>query len=433
MVLPNGVHVKFGPTEWEDASAEGFIVPRTKVVSGVCRSNPDEHDEEKWIWERCPEDFDIDFNDLYFAVRGGGGGTWGVVTSVFLQLHDYLPFSSYFFNRYPSPIEECSAIAPQFAEFKAKYMSAPSLLNVTKEHSLACGSPNSFEEIYCYGEEDVMQAWARLLDLNNLADPAKVACLFNISGVPGYAELTILGNKNDRIPGKVPDSPAPSPSGNPLAGVLVPQSWLDESEENVKTVLENESTTPYYAFGGATASGPDQANSLSQAHRNAAFMAYFSDDYFWGNLFPKMFDISDKTKFPPVFGSNHAGFLTAGPLKEDWTKPCPPEWTFEERREKCISFQEAIYGTERLARLEAIKKAVDPQFIFNCVNCIGNNLPEASKSQDDELSPSDSEPESLSLSANPSDEPSGASSMSSVAAVTSAIAVYVLINAFSCV
>jgi hypothetical protein len=113
-------------------------------------------------------------------------------------------------------------------------------------------------------------------------------------------------------------------------------------------------------------------------------------------------------------------------LKEDWTKPCPREWTFEERREKCISFQEAIYGTERLARLEAIKKAVDPQFIFNCANCIGNNLPEASKSQDQDDEPSPSEPEPLS--ASPSDEPSGASSMSSVAAVTSAIAVYLLIN-----
>ena len=81
MVLPNGYHVKFGPTEWEDASADGFIVPKTIDVSGVCRSNPEEEDEAKWIWDTCPEDFDIDFNDLWFAVRGGGGGTWGVVTS----------------------------------------------------------------------------------------------------------------------------------------------------------------------------------------------------------------------------------------------------------------------------------------------------------------------------------------------------------------
>jgi len=155
--------------------------------------------------------------------------------------------------------------------------------------------------------------------------------------------------------------------------------------------------------------------------------------YFWGNLFPQMFDISDKTKFPPIFGLNHAGFLTTGPLKEDWTKPCPREWTFEERREKCISFQEAIYGTERLARLEAIKKAVDPHFVFNCGNCIGNNLPEASKTQDgkddDGSSPAAAEP----LLGSSSDEPSGAStapssSSSSFAAAIATTAVYLIIN-----
>jgi hypothetical protein len=99
--------------------------------------------------------------------------------------------------------------------------------------------------------------------------------------------------------------------------------------------------------------------------------------------------------------------------------------TFEERREKCISLQEAIYGTERLARLEAIKKAVDPQFMFNCTLCVGNNLPEASKSQDDEPSPAAAEPEPLL--GNP-DEPSGASTVTSFVAAISATFVYLLIN-----
>ena len=425
MVLPNGAHVKFGPTEWEDASAEGFIVPKTKVVSGVCRSNPDEHDEEKWIWERCPEDFDVDFNDLWFAVRGGGGGTWGVVTSVLLQLHDYLPYTPYLFN--DPPTEECSPITTQFSEFKAQYMTAPSLLNVTKEHSLACASPNTLIEFFCYGEEDVMQAWKRFLDLNNLTD--KMACLRKVlqennEGVmqtpKGFAEGTLLGDKS-RFPGQVPDAPAASrfADGNTIGSVLVPQSWLDESEENIKTVLENAifGSTPYYAFGGGTVSGSDQASSLSQAHRDAAFTTYFNlADGFYEKIFPKMFDISDKTKFPPIFGSNHAGFLTTGPLKEDWTKPCPVELTFKERGEKCISFQEAIYGTERLARLEAIKKAIDPQFMFNCANCIGNNLPEASKSPSPPAEP------------EPVDEPSGASYVSSFAAAIIATAAYLLIN-----
>merc|ERR1712176_283506 len=62
-----------------------------------------------------------------------------------------------------------------------------------------------------------------------------------------------------------------------------------------------------------------------------------------------------------------------GPLKDDWTKACPLEWTQDERDEKCISTQEAIYGTKLLARLEAIKEAVDPDYMFDCYKCIGNN------------------------------------------------------------
>jgi len=162
-----------------------------------------------------------------------------------------------------------------------------------------------------------------------------------------------------------------------FAFVLVPQSWLEKSEENFKTFL-GQSDLLYNAFGGATVSASDQANSLSQAHRNAAGMVAFSTDMekFWSVLFPKMFDISDKTNFPPVFGSNHAAAGHMGPRKDNWTAVCPPEWTIEERNAGCISFQETIYGTELLNRLEAIKKAVDPNFMFDCQNCIGNNRPQ---------------------------------------------------------
>eukprot|EP00573_Skeletonema_grethae_P000930 CAMPEP_0201689920 /NCGR_PEP_ID=MMETSP0578-20130828/3447_1 /ASSEMBLY_ACC=CAM_ASM_000663 /TAXON_ID=267565 /ORGANISM="Skeletonema grethea, Strain CCMP 1804" /LENGTH=51 /DNA_ID=CAMNT_0048174725 /DNA_START=1 /DNA_END=152 /DNA_ORIENTATION=+ len=50
-----------------------------------------------------------------------------------------------------------------------------------------------------------------------------------------------------------------------------------------------------------------------------------------------MYDISDKTKFPPAFGANHAGPFLSGPQKENWTKACPWKWTYQERKEKCIS------------------------------------------------------------------------------------------------
>jgi len=180
----------------------------------------------------------------------------------------------------------------------------------------------------------------------------------------------------------------------------------------------------YYAFGGGTTTSSDQANSLSNAHRDAAIMARLftlNETDFWGNLFPNMFNISDKTKFPPVFGSNHAAIFTMGPLKDDWTKPCPGDLTFEERSEKCISFQEVIYGTELLNRLEAIKKTVDPEFMFNCHKCVGNNIPKASQSQNDESAPA-------TIPGTPSaDEKSGASCVSTFAAAISAILFYYIV------
>ena len=108
--------------------------------------------------------------------------------------------------------------------------------------------------------------------------------------------------------------------------------------------------------------------------------------------------------------------LTRKAVKSNWTKACPWEWTFEERSEKCISFQEAIYGTESLSRLEAIKKAVDPHSMFNCHNCVGNNLAKASHSQDEETS----SPTTAPPSGEPSDQPSGASFVSTFAAAFSA-------------
>ena len=430
MVLPNGSHVKFGPTEWKDASAEGFVVPRTTVVSGVCRSNPDEQDEEKWMWGDCPEDFDIDFGDLWFAVRGGGGGTWGVVTSISIQLQEYLPYNVFSFAQNPFEnlvSEECVPFSSKFEEFRATYFMRPSLLNVTRERSLACGSPDQKGIFFCYGEEDVIQAWAYFLELNNSTDYA--ACLVQTidsssdKSPKSYAETQMMG-ENERFPGKARDSPPPSPLPlNPgSANVLIPQSWIDKSDENIDTLLQYVPIAPYNAYGVDTYSFSDQANSLPQTLREAATMAggLSTKDDFWSDLFPQMYDISDKTNFPAVFQSNHHSVSTHGPLKDDWTKACPLEWTFEERKEKCISAQEGIYGTELLRRLEAIKMKVDPGFMFDCNSCIGNNL-DVAKAPQAEV-PLD-EPSSVAV-----DEPSGASFASTYAAALSAAMLYLCLS-----
>ena len=45
--------------------------------------------------------------------------------------------------------------------------------------------------------------------------------------------------------------------------------------------------------------------------------------------------------------------------------------THAEREEQCVSSQEHVWGTDGLARLEAIKAKVDPQGLFQCQKCVG--------------------------------------------------------------
>ncbi len=406
MVTPNGYHVRFGPTEWANASADGYgyTVPHTIDVSGLCRSNPEELDEEKWVWDSCPDDFGIDFMDLWYAIRGGGGGTWGVVTSLYLQLHEYTRFENYQVSDVHPTVQqspECEplmpTLGPLFTEFMEFYIMRPSLLDVSEEHSNACGLPGSspgMAPLSCYGDEDVDQAWARFLAMNNVTDVPEGNCLLRLASSKGIkslagiflSDIEVFKELFPRVDGK---PVAPSffvPSNYIIANVLVPSAWIEENEENLQTlrnIAPGAGTRAYLAFGGGARTASDQANSLSSAHRDAAAMVSFNSDdeidYFWSELFPKMFDISDKSVFPPVFGGNHAGPLSSGPRKDDWTKACPPEWTLEERAEKCISVQEAIYGTTVLKRLEAIKEAVDPNYVFDCNNCIRNNRPKTKK------------------------------------------------------
>ena len=113
----------------------------------------------------------------------------------------------------------------------------------------------------------------------------------------------------------------------------------------------------------------------------------------------------------------HTGYTPSQvPLKRDWTKVCPLNLTLEERYEKCklkscmngfvivnslsfnnrfdvliahnmtgISLQEGIYGTKLLKRLEAIKVDVDPNFMFDCFGCIGNNWPDKARARSKSL------------------------------------------------
>lgn len=354
MVLPNGQHVKFGPTEWE--VSEGYDVPKTTTVAGVCRTNPDEMDEDNWLWGDCSED--INFDDLWFAVRGGGGGTWGVILSMHLQLHEHLPLERLFMN-----LEECinedelepsqlQSLVNAYQEFEIKAMFDPESINVTEGESNACGWPTGDAFYSCYGEGSAKvfeTAWKKYLESisQRLIDDGvpvdQVDASLNCTGsviqsFDSYADLVLSMTP---IPGKIPDSPQPMITSTTAtsSNIIIPKKWVLENIETAVTYFPP-APSGYKAFAGrSTAATSDQANSLSRAHRDGAYMMFIDHnlvgDDFFTYLFPEMFDTSDTTNFPGFIGSNHAGPNTRGPLKEDWTKACPLDWTAEERDEKC--------------------------------------------------------------------------------------------------
>lgn len=138
MVLPDGNHVRFGPTEWEDS--DGYLQPKTTKVGGLCNTNPYESDESLWIWEECDLSDKVSFEDLWFATRGAGGGGWGIVTAVFYQLQDQPgDLDVTMFGPFSESVTQ--ALTPVWVAFQLDFFSDPdSLPNVTVEQSNLCGS-----------------------------------------------------------------------------------------------------------------------------------------------------------------------------------------------------------------------------------------------------------------------------------------------------
>ena len=73
----------------------------------------------------------------------------------------------------------------------------------------------------------------------------------------------------------------------------------------------------------------------------------------------------------------------------------------EERDDKCISLQETVWGTDVLKRLESIKDKLDPNYMFDCNGCVGNNRlkvndnevePATESAEENEADPSSSDP-----------------------------------------
>ena len=381
-----------------------------------------EANESLWEWSSCTEEENIDFQELWWAVLGGGGGTFGIVTSLYLQLHDYLPMQQ--FNFQLTTLNQTCGIPIGFPatetgpydifddqvgdnyfqvlgaaywEFYLDFFVNPSALGVTEEESESCSSHahNIFGSSgVCYGDGAVdafVGAWKRHITNKNQSMVENGIALLDVQLVHDCidAEGVIVRDLLDQAEanGLATIIFADYPYSLIGAGlenqdlysfnVLMPKSWVLGNRDKTIAMLRSPNTHTYFALGGVPSRAQDKGSvSLSTAHRDAAFMMLFVNDFptgFYGDLFPEMFDTSNGESFPGFLGSNHINAYTRGPLKNDWTQPCPLNWSDEERDEMCISLQECVYGTERLNRLEAFKTTIDADYMFDCYGCIGNN------------------------------------------------------------
>ena len=186
----------------------------------------------------------------------------------------------------------------------------------------------------------------------------------------------------NQYPTQLPDNPTPATyPDNYLVdwNALLPVEWL-YSERGLPTLLtlvkEGLGGPSTYILGSRTAVSDDGLTSVPEFQRKAGFMMFLaggeSVENFLRGTFDEYIGGKSSTKpFPGGTGYNHISAIEIGPLKDDWTKACPDSFSDQEKTKKCISLQESVWGTKRLAKLEAVKRRADPKHLFQCFDCVG--------------------------------------------------------------
>jgi hypothetical protein len=396
MVLADGTHVKFGPTGWE--TVPSLLYPRTTKVEGQCNANV-VADEAAWQWAACENS--IPFDDLWFAVRGGGGGSYGIVTAVLYQLHDFKPM--YYITANLAPISKqckeaplqcnCSEFDDLWYDFLVDLFFAPEGIGLSISASNSCGSaaaifdPGRFNYFMCWGDDEtkqVLAAWrtyaqSKVIPKFPSLSKGDLLNLFEANNENSYEEL-LLNNPQPRVPsGSVPDNPPPSTVND------APDCWSANIPIGFLRQKRSEATRTFlrafnlaHVMGGWTSKAHDNMTSIHPLQRDSGFQAQICVDEFKSYMlreFQPFYGPRSEGKYPGGHSEyNHVSARSPGPLKSDFATACPSDLSSAEQAAQCVSVQEAVWGTDLLARLTSIKAAVDPMHVFYCPYCVGANV-----------------------------------------------------------
>lgn len=415
MVLPTGQHVRFGPTKWQED--ENLAFPRTSEVTGWCNKDPS-LPEEEWKWQVCGDEdnINVSFDDLWHANRGGGGG-FGIILSIEYQLPDWPGTLGYLDLVLSEDVTNFnaanpSALFPFLSSFLMDALWNPEAVGLSEDESSLCGLPYFVPGTFglsCFGRGGHAYAAAFKAQVENQKESLmglglsedQVSSLGN-SLTPNargefndYVEQGLEGEATETggIPGRLSSYPKPMVSfvtGPITMSSLVSRDFVN-SDEGRTMITGFGPKLGQYLLGANTAKYHDGTTATSQAYREAAFWDMITE--IPGYSYPPSdflsFSLGDGTpqdSFPPMGGSyNHLSDSHVGPTKANWTKLCPPlseNFTRADRKESCVDPLEFIFGTDGLARLEAIKEAADPNHLFNCYACVGYRETESGQGEE---------------------------------------------------
>ena len=274
--------------------------------------------------------------DLFWALRGGGGGTWGVVTSVHYKLHLAEPVLEFYMEikditltteTVDSWLAKWVQLSPNLDRRWGGYWTLNSLILyfVGSEQDARTTFINKFDE------------WKNSLPKENQRDSVFV----NIK--KGKSYFDVRGGED------ITTDKTGQQSIN-IASRLVPREFLvnnpAKAVDTLKWLVRNGFSTFNYLLGEAVTNPVANATAVHPAMRKAAWQISTITD--------KMTDYLRREIKDTAPGFNHASHLE-------------PDW------------RNAFWGPN-LQRLQGLKKQYDPDHRFNCWHCVGYQGNEPSSS-----------------------------------------------------
>ena len=260
--------------------------------------------------------------DLFWALRGGGGGTFGVTLNVHYKLHETKPFCEFSFgiNDFYNPTWN---VATVYEWISLLVDSAPTL-----DHRWGGYWGFNFGIFYFEGKEAEMkddEFYKDIIALVNIESSTKCdKSYFSVRGGPDAMITDQTGQNEFKI-----------------ASRLIPLKFVKEEPADMKGIFKwmvsNGFETFNYIIGGKMMDIAPDATAVHPAMRESVFQMETFDD--------RLIEMLRK-EFP----DSGAGFNHAAKDEPDW--------------------ENQFWGSNK-DRLECLKKKYDPENRFNCWHCVG--------------------------------------------------------------